>query len=542
MIAPPGVRASSPELHRRASSVSSSSSQAPPGPEWRKRRSRRAIQRMHMRNRANRKLERRALRDSGIALSAIVDSRGYSMRPPRMPRSPTAGVSNTVCVTISAQGGPVWTKAAEELSEFGEIARLDVSLSITLGTVLVTYFDVRCAQMVMLHMASRAEPFQPASHDCRIVSVDLPGFCAKTGHIGGFDDFGEVAHVNMLAGHAVIEFYDFRSAQALLAAAGDSATPVPGDSTAPAAIARDLFEGDPAKLRAPPGIGRPAAAPTQAFPKGSSGIPDSAPEQAGDAAKHRVTRTKITNKDFRKFDIDTGAILRGEDKRTTVMVRHLQGICARKEFLLFLDKCGLGNRYSFFYMPCKEHRNIPAGFAFANFASPHDVHTLYGAVAGGLWREVCGSSPTKSPAVSYARFQGHEDLVQHFSLSVVLQEQDPEKRPIFRPEVLHQSSSARDPMQTKKALRIPGPPGIADEAEIPDHAGPPAEGAASSEKLVLSSKELQEAVEALLRKQAHSSKDSSVVEAPTSSEKVRTMVGRIGDEESEAFCSRMTGA
>jgi len=463
--------------------------------------------------------------------------------PPRTMCSHTARLWNTVRLfDVSGQTLVVGAEAMQALSEFGEIARVDTSIAGTVGTMLVTYFDVRCAQMVMLHMASRAEPFQPASHDCRIVSVDLPGFCAKTGHIGGFDDFGEVAHVNMLAGHAVIEFYDFRSAQALLAAAGDSATPVPGDSTAPAAIARDLFEGDPAKLRAPPGIGRPAAAPTQAFPKGSSGIPDSAPEQAGDAAKHRVTRTKITNKDFRKFDIDTGAILRGEDKRTTVMVRHLQGICARKEFLLFLDKCGLGNRYSFFYMPCKEHRNIPAGFAFANFASPHDVHTLYGAVAGGLWREVCGSSPTKSPAVSYARFQGHEDLVQHFSLSVVLQEQDPEKRPIFRPEVLHQSSSARDPMQTKKALRIPGPPGIADEAEIPDHAGPPAEGAASSEKLVLSSKELQEAVEALLRKQAHSSKDSSVVEAPTSSEKVRTMVGRIGDEESEAFCSRMTGA
>jgi len=474
---------------------------------------------------------------------------GFGSAPPHMTCSQTAGMSNTVCMSdVSGQWKVLGLKIVQDLSEFGEIARLDTSLAGTLGTVLVTYFDVRCAQLVLLHMESRAEPFQPASHDCRIVSVDLQGFCAKSGHIGGFQDFGEVAHASLFGGQAIVEFYDLRAAQALLAAAGDCASPVPGGSSV-----CDLLEGVPAQLPVPPGIGRPAAAPAQASAKGAldqasakggPGTLESASEQAdaSEAGKHRVARTKITNKDFEKFDINPEAILCGADKRTTVMVRHLQGICARRDFLSFLDRCGLGNRYSFFYMPCKEHRNVPAGFAFVNFASPHDVHTLYGAVAGGLWREVCGSSPTKSPAVSYARFQGHEDLVQHFSLSVVLQEQDPEKRPIFRPEVLHQSSSARDPMQTKKALRIPGPPGIADEAEIPDHAGPPAEGAASSEKLVLSSKELQEAVEALLRKQAHSSKDSSVVEAPTSSEKVRTMVGRIGDEESEAFCSRMTGA
>jgi len=481
---------------------------------------------------------------SGFDTMALM-TMGISGTPPHMTCSQTAGMSNTVCISdTSGKWKVVGARTVQDLSKFGEIARLDASLAGTLGTVLVTYFDVRCAQVLMLHMTSRAEPFQPASHDCRIVSVDLPGFCAKTGRIGGFEDFGEVAHVNMFAGQVVIEFYDLRSAQALLAAAGDCATPVPGDAVAPSAIqTRDLFEGDLAKLAAPPGIGRPAAAPTNAGPKGNGGNPDSASEQAGDAAKNRVTRTKISNKDFQKFDINPDAILNGEDKRTTVMVRHLQGVWARKDFLLFLDKCNLGNRYSFFYMPCKEHRNIPAGFAFVNFASPNDVRTLHGAVASGLWREVCGSSPTRTPAVSYARFQGHEDLVQHFSLSVVVQEQNPEKRPIFRPEVLDQSTGVRDPMQMKKAPRIPGPPGLADDAEIPNHAGHAAEGGASAGKMALSSKQLQEAVEALLRKEAQrSSKDSSAVEAPISLEEVKTMVGYPGDEESEAFCSLMTGA
>jgi hypothetical protein len=324
---------------------------------------------------------------------------------------------------------------------------------------------------------------------------------------------------------------------------------------------RDSLEGVSAQLPAPTGLGLRAGAPANTSAKSNVGIPGSAAEQAGDVTKHRVARTKITDKDFQKFDINPDAILRGADKRTTVMVRHLQGVCARTDFLSFLERCGLGNRYSFFYMPCKEHRNVLAGFAFVNFASPQDVHTLYGAVASGLWREVCGNS-TKSLAVSYARFQGHEALVQHFSLSVVLQDQDPEKRPIFQPEVANQgqvaiqSTSANGPMKVeapRQSLHIPGPPGLCDDAEIPNHAGPAAEGEASVGPPAPSSKQLQEAVEVLLRKhvqnkvqvatgEGNNSEDSSAAKAPASLEKVKTMVGSIGDEESEAFCRGMIGA
>eukprot|EP00913_Durusdinium_trenchii_P018881 g17742.t1 len=77
-----------------------------------------------------------------------------------------------------------------------------------------------------------------------------------------------------------------------------------------------------------------------------------------------------------------------------------------------------------------------------------DVHKLFVMVKNGVWREFMGKSQTKAPGVSYARFQGHEDgrnmdmglcnarleLVEHFSSSAVLHEQDPEKRPIFRPD------------------------------------------------------------------------------------------------------------
>jgi hypothetical protein len=411
----------------------------------------------------------------------------------------------------------------QDLSKFGEIARLDVSFADPHGTMLVTYFDVRRAQIALLRMASRAELFQPALHDCRIVSVDFPNFCAKTGHTGGFEDFGEVAHVSMLAGQVVVEFYDLRSARALLAAAGDCATPVPRGASVPSAIeTRGLLEGVTTQLLAPPGTGHPAAAAAEADPQSSGGIPDSVSQQADDdVAKHCAARSKVTSKRFQKFDINPGAILRGEDTRTSVMVRHLQGFCARRDFVLFLDRCGLGDRHSFLYMPCREHRNIQAGLAFVNFASPLDVHTLCSAAASRLWREVCGSSPTTSLAVSYSRFQGHEDLMQHFSLSGVLQEQDPETFAIFRPKVLNQSTSVHDPVKTKKALRIPGPLGIAEDAEVPNHADPMAEGGVSAGKLALCEQTLP-LTDAIARLLARSLKEADNRAPTAAAEKVET--------------------
>jgi hypothetical protein len=176
----------------------------------------------------------------------ITMTAGISSTPARMACSQTAGMSNTVCISgPSGRWTVVGAETVQDLSEFGDIARLDACLAGSLGTVLVTYFDVRCAQSVLLQMASIAEPFQPASHDCRVVSVELQGFCAKMGHAGRFQDFGEVAHVDMFDGQAVVEFYDLRSAQALLTAAGDCASPVPVGASAPPSPhrMRDSLEG-----------------------------------------------------------------------------------------------------------------------------------------------------------------------------------------------------------------------------------------------------------------------------------------------------------
>ncbi|CAE8671770.1 unnamed protein product, partial [Polarella glacialis] len=385
--------------------------------------------------------------------------------------SHTASLSNTVCIS-DPEGN--WTvvsvKGVQDLSKFGEIARLDTSLVVVARCVLVTFFDVRSAQQLLNASTSgRVEPFPAAAHDCRIVRVNMAAFAQQVDAQGGFQQFGEVANISTARGDALVEYYDIRSAQLLLAASHGTATPWTqdqGQAAMSAIVMLGLGGNQPQQGsgglcgRSPMtegwhnGRARTAASHTPSGEDlaglaalalaGLDGMEplDTAPVlvankqgvAATDRGGNRPVRTKVSTKEFQKYDVDIDKIQRGEDHRTTVMVRNLSGSRARKDFLMFLDKCSLGERFTFFYMPCKEHRNVPAGFAFVNFVSSADVHKLFVMVQSGFWREFINDPQSKAPAVSYARFQGHDDLMKHFSSSAVLHEQDAEKRPIFRPE------------------------------------------------------------------------------------------------------------
>mmetsp|Transcript_29470 Transcript_29470/g.90717 ORF Transcript_29470/g.90717 Transcript_29470/m.90717 type:complete len:188 (-) Transcript_29470:239-802(-) len=73
-------------------------------------------------------------------------------------------------------------------------------------------------------------------------------------------------------------------------------------------------------------------------------------------------------------------------------------------------------------------------------------------VKSGFWREFISDPQSKAPAMSYARFQGHEELAKHFNSSAVLHEQDPEKRPIFRAEAACAAAKAQAQAQAPKAV------------------------------------------------------------------------------------------
>eukprot|EP00440_Ansanella_granifera_P045417 gb/GFBE01049206.1/.p1 GENE.gb/GFBE01049206.1/~~gb/GFBE01049206.1/.p1 ORF type:complete len:493 (+),score=93.16 gb/GFBE01049206.1/:1-1479(+) len=386
------------------------------------------------------------------ANSSAVPQRGLGLA--------SAELSNTVSLSDPDGNWPIVDeKVTAALSEFGEIARLDTSLVAVARCILVTYFDVRCAQRLLMSGMGRAEPFPPAAHDCRTLRVNMVAFAEKVDQArGGFSQFGEVADISLQNGDAIVEFYDIRSGQLMLAASGGTATPwVPEARHQPAALL-PKFASDLLGALNGPAL-RGAQSTFTAVSRGSLSMTEDGSQSresadSGDKKKaaerggNRPARTKVATKEYQKYDIDTDKIQSGKDSRTTVMVRNISNGCTRKTFLQFLDKCSLGDRFTFFYMPCKEHRNVPAGFAFINFVSPSDVLKLCVMLKAGTWAEFA-KGQQKSPAVSYARFQGHEELASHFSSSAVLHEQDPEKRPIFRPEAL--AKVARERQERNKA-------------------------------------------------------------------------------------------
>jgi len=169
--------------------------------------------------------------------------------------------------------------------------------------------------------------------------------------------------------------------------------------------------------------GPPAAVHSPSNAQVSSG-PQSAPG--------KPVREKVSTKDLTKFDIVPDKIVSGEDTRTTVMVRNIPKACSREAFVSLLVAAGLDERYSFFYMPFDKRRNIHCGFAFINFRMPADVLQLQqGMQRQPEWRKLTNGPGNTQPALSYARLQGQEQLVKHFSLSAVMYDNDSRKRPMF---------------------------------------------------------------------------------------------------------------
>lgn len=335
--------------------------------------------------------------------------------------------SCTVQVVYELGAAPQsFAKAAAEVSGFGEVARLDLSLGEVLGCILVTFFDVRSAKKLIESMPQRAELFPPASHEFRQVCLPMQPFVEIVQQTGSMQSFGDVANINMSridgVDQVIVEFFDLRAAQRLLQVSGRAGRPWPPRRSA------ETSNATPATSQAAP------PTPDKAAPK-----PGPAPKKAAKA-----------NKDLSQFDIDPSKIRSGADQRTTVMIRGLSGCNARNDLLQCLEIVGLGDSYTFFYMPCKEYRNVAAGFAFVNFEDAHDVLSLYSTIST-VWKQVC-QEQTKAPIVSYARFQGHHELMRHFSSSAVLHDQDPEKRPIFKKNWRGQATKERKPVDSSMTV------------------------------------------------------------------------------------------
>jgi len=400
-------------------------------------------------------------------------------------------MSNSLLITFPQDHLPRSMQEATALFEhIGEIARVDMIDGATTGRVLVTFFDIRCAQRVAQDFPQLATFAPPANHDFR--SVAISGASMRNASTN-FAVFGDISNAIVQNEDLVVEFFDMRCAQhACLATPG--CRPVHGP---PACSSGDDGAQESDELYEPTGgVSWPPGLlpPTGAFEAPLAGAPDlaghkarqdggaywkdaqdafssvastksgrstsnssntsldsfsaywpqdlsptatptavdaaAASPQRGGPGTGKPVCEKVHAKELNKFDIAPDRIRAGQDNRTTVMIRNISKSCSQENFLDALANFGLGEQFTFFYMPFDKRRNMHCGFAFLNLKTPWDVLHLHASLPS-FRPESAGTGKTQIPAVSYARLQGQDQLVTHFSSSAVMNDDDSSKRPQF---------------------------------------------------------------------------------------------------------------
>eukprot|EP00931_Biecheleriopsis_adriatica_P016282 TRINITY_DN12047_c0_g1_i1.p1 TRINITY_DN12047_c0_g1~~TRINITY_DN12047_c0_g1_i1.p1 ORF type:complete len:452 (+),score=92.98 TRINITY_DN12047_c0_g1_i1:197-1552(+) len=381
-------------------------------------------------------------------------------------------VSNSVCIHL--QDGEIprsLHEATVMFSKYGDVARIDATVCPLVGLIYVTYFDVRVALKVVQQFSNQRAVFSsPAPYDFRAVSIPTSEFHQLPATFEGFQSFGDIAGVSVCGKDMVVEYYDFRAAQQVammvpgsrpkkLSSEEAEASGLGGEESTSALrsfgetdwvketltsnLGTTHLEEEMARIPypsfasyggEPPHLQRPQLAPRNAKAASRKEPAASRAQGASERGPNKPVREKVKSQDLSKFEIVPEKIRSGEDDRTTVMVRNIPKACSREAFVELLTPIGLADRYTFFYMPFDKRRNIHCGFAFINFRTPQDVLTLFELMSESLWRSIeqeVDMTHFSSPAVSYARLQGQDQLMKHFSLSAVMHDSDARKRPMF---------------------------------------------------------------------------------------------------------------
>ncbi|EGB11478.1 hypothetical protein AURANDRAFT_16762, partial [Aureococcus anophagefferens] len=103
---------------------------------------------------------------------------------------------------------------------------------------------------------------------------------------------------------------------------------------------------------------------------------------------------------------------------TTLMVRNIPNKYTQKAVLEELD-VKFANTYDFFYLPIDFKNKCNVGYAFINLVVSKDALRLFKEFNGRRW--TCFRSG-KVCAITYARIQGKQAMIQRFQNSSLLNE------------------------------------------------------------------------------------------------------------------------
>ncbi|KAG7606955.1 RNA recognition motif domain [Arabidopsis thaliana x Arabidopsis arenosa] len=141
---------------------------------------------------------------------------------------------------------------------------------------------------------------------------------------------------------------------------------------------------------------------------------------------HRRSESSSSNADKKLYELDVDRILRGEDRRTTLMIKNIPNKYTSKMLLSAIDEHCKGT-YDFLYLPIDFKNKCNVGYAFINLIEPEKIVPFFKAFNGKKWEKF---NSEKVATLTYARIQGKTALIAHFQNSSLMNE-DKRCRPIL---------------------------------------------------------------------------------------------------------------
>ena len=125
------------------------------------------------------------------------------------------------------------------------------------------------------------------------------------------------------------------------------------------------------------------------------------------------------------FIINLDNILKGIEKRTSVMIRHIPNKYTYKDLLEEINTV-CKNKYDFFYLPIDLVNNCNLGYAFINFINPLHIVYFYNIFKSRKW--LCFNSQ-KECDITFAKYQGKNELT--YNIEKNIKNEDRKKMPII---------------------------------------------------------------------------------------------------------------
>ncbi|KAL6652802.1 hypothetical protein ACP70R_011727 [Stipagrostis hirtigluma subsp. patula] len=176
-------------------------------------------------------------------------------------------------------------------------------------------------------------------------------------------------------------------------------------------------------------------------------------DSPGERMRSRRNESSANQSDNKRlYELDIERIIRGEDSRTTLMIKNIPNKYTSKMLLAVIDESHRGT-YDFIYLPIDFKNKCNVGYAFINMISPENIVSFYKTFNGKRWEKF---NSEKVASLAYARIQGKSALIAHFQNSSLMNE-DKRCRPILfhsdGPNAGDQNAQAMEPFPVGTNIR-----------------------------------------------------------------------------------------